>query len=115
MTLVHILRDGTPLFPPFPAPKIPALLRARSVLPSDYFWHEGMPEWQPVSGRWTADEPPQLATPAEPPTTYAPAAVCHEPAKIARRNRPSLLQEAKLRYYESLAPWGGTVEANRSA
>src|SRR5438309_1488311 len=44
MILVHILRDGAVLVPPFPAPKISRLLHARSILPTDHFWHEGMPD-----------------------------------------------------------------------
>src|SRR3954465_5905047 len=69
MILVHILRDGVILVPPFPAPKISKLLHAGSVRPSDHFWHEGMANWQIVSTRWEADD----GSSAAPATTTSPA------------------------------------------
>lgn len=38
----------------FPEEDVPALLRSNTLLHSDLFWHEGMPEWLPVDARWPA-------------------------------------------------------------
>lgn len=116
MILVHILRDGVVLVPPFPAPKISRLLHARSILPTDYFWHEGMAEWQPVSARWEADDgatkavalAPLAPTPAEMIATVDRVAPLPVPS---RRDRTSLLAESKRRYHETLVPWATPAQA----
>ncbi len=111
MILVHILRDGVILVPPFPAPKIAKLMHARSVLPTDHFWHEGMSEWQLVSTRWEPDDGSSTALAARttPATTLSAmatrAAHEHAPVIVSRRNRASLLHECKKRYHETLVPW----------
>lgn len=116
MLLVHILRDGTILVPPFPEKQIPALLRARSVLHSDHFWHEGMAEWSLVAGRWpvgsafVAPEVPEAVRPANAaPAAPRPTPVAAEeaPAKLSRWDRVSKLQYSEKRYRATCAPWQG--------
>jgi hypothetical protein len=108
MLLVHILRNGTPLVPPFPENKIPALLRAKAILRSDYFWHQGMAEWAPVDGRWPEGaelvEPEPVTAKVELPTPAAPA-VATTVKKRSRWEHVSLLQVSKTRYQETCAPW----------
>jgi hypothetical protein len=118
MLLVHILRNGVVLFPPFPEPKIPTLLHAQSVLPTDYFWHEGMTGWAIVSERWTpaADSAPVAPLLPEAPVEAPAPAAPRDPSPIAspRRNRPSLLDEAKRRYHETLAPWTNSAVPSKA-
>jgi hypothetical protein len=113
MILVHILRDGVILVPPFPAPKISKLLHAGSVRPSDHFWHEGMANWQIVSTRWEADDgssaaPATTTSPAWPAKASAARLANHDDAPLpsSRRNRTSLIHQSKMRYHETLVPWG---------
>jgi hypothetical protein len=109
MLLVHILRAGIPLFPPFPAEKIPALLRAKSVLRSDYFWHEGMDQWTSVEERW----PPGVEISTEIAPEPAPVrgafpvanAQPNPPNRRSRTERISMLQYSATRYRETCAPW----------
>ena len=106
MILVHILRDGVVLVPPFPAPSISKLMHAGSVRPTDHFWHEGMSEWQLVSTRWEPEASSSSAAPAPAsPTTDTRAAFENTSVVVSRRDRPSLLHESKRRYHETLAPW----------
>lgn len=114
MILVHILRDGVVLVPPFPAPSISKLLHAGSVQPADRFWHEGMTDWQLVSTRWEADAGTAPAIPNPAPVSSArfnPGPTQSAPFNSSRRDRPSLLSEAKRRYHETLAPWAQTPAA----
>jgi hypothetical protein len=34
--------------------EVPALLASGKILPSDDYWHEGLPEWRKVGERWSA-------------------------------------------------------------
>lgn len=119
MLLVHILRSGNILFPPFPAEQIPALLRSKAVLLSDLFWHDGMTQWEPVDGNWLpAAEvvaPPVVKRPRDVPVIFteetdAPPAA----SRLTRWDRPSLLQFSERRYRETASPWGA-VEAHAAA
>ena len=122
MLLVHILRDGVILVPPFPAPKISRLLHAGSVRSDDFFWHEGMSAWEQVSTRWEPDAGPAPGAPVTLPP-FAPASIAPlsappvsdpPPEKRPWRERTSLLQEAKKRYYETLVPWSHQTATDRS-
>ena len=111
MILVHILRDGVVLVPPFPAPSIAKLMHAGSVRPTDHFWHEGMSEWQMVSTRWEpAAGPATVSTGTATVNSTAPGAL-NRPAndlprlRPSRRDRASLLHESMRRYHETLSPW----------
>jgi hypothetical protein len=121
MLLVHILRDGVILVPPFPAPKISKLLHARSIHPTDHFWHEGMPDWQLVGTRWEPDDGSSAAPSIRPEvissTPAAAPAIAHEttPLVPSRRNRPSLLHACKKRYYETFAPWAKDAAAPQTS
>lgn len=109
MLLVHILRDGVILVPPFPAPKISRLLHAGSVRADDFFWHEGMSEWQTVGTRWEPDAGPapesSITTPAVSAEHATTAATPRPAAFRPRSQRTSLLDQAKKRYHETLVPW----------
>ena len=38
----------------YPDDGVTQLLDGHAVETSDFFWHEGMPEWQPVASKWVA-------------------------------------------------------------
>lgn len=44
-------RDGA-VIGEYSEEQVPALLKSNALLRSDLFWHEGMPDWQPVDSRW---------------------------------------------------------------
>lgn len=51
---IQFARDGAPLVPSLPEEIVPSLLQSKALLPSDHYWHEGMPEWMPVEAHWPA-------------------------------------------------------------
>ena len=75
---VLFARDGAPLIPALPAEVVPALLRTKAVFPSDYYWHEGMADWNLVEAGWPSQghggipSLPTSATPFGPPPPPAP-------------------------------------------
>jgi hypothetical protein len=52
---VYFARDGK-LLGLYPDDGVFQLLEGHAVVDSDYFWHEGMDDWQPISAKW--DTPP---------------------------------------------------------
>ena len=53
-----IHRDGID-YGPFSAEEVKGQLRAGSILPTDYIWHEGLSDWAPVSSleEFASDRP----------------------------------------------------------
>ena len=44
----------------YPDDGVPQLLEGHAVTASDYFWHEGMAEWQPIASKWESTPPVPL-------------------------------------------------------
>lgn len=118
MILVHILRDGVVLVPPFPAPSISKLMHAGSVRPTDHFWHEGMSEWQLVRTRWEPEAGPATVSSGTATANSTAPGKLIRPAddrplsRPSRRDRASLLHESMRRYHETLSPWAQPVASS---
>lgn len=74
-------RDGAPLIPALPAEAVPLLLRTKAVFPSDYYWHEGMTEWNLVEAGWPSQ---QAGSAPVRPTSAVPFASTPAPAPVLR-------------------------------
>jgi len=91
-------RDGEQFGPYYPE-QIQSMLDAGEVLPTDYYWQEGMAEWGVVGEKWTASPPPQQKV-AEPPKVYAPAPKAKNQRK---KGRPTALYIAVAGMFAFLA------------
>jgi endonuclease/exonuclease/phosphatase family metal-dependent hydrolase len=67
---IFLSRDGEQ-FGPYPPDDIQRMLYAGEVLPSDYYWHEGMEEWGVVGAVWSKSEPALVPTPVRLPASIA--------------------------------------------
>ena len=72
---IHLARNGQMLGPQ-DAEAVPTLLQNGTVLPSDFYWHDGMADWAAVHTKWP-DGPPALPVP---PPLATPVAAAAEPA-----------------------------------
>ena len=48
---VFFARDGK-MLGCYPDDGVAQLLDGHAVMASDYFWHEGMVDWQPITTKW---------------------------------------------------------------
>jgi hypothetical protein len=49
---------GTKPIGEYPEEAIPALLQSNVLLPSDFFWGTGMPQWEAIHTKWNSSAPP---------------------------------------------------------
>ncbi len=72
MPPIFLSRDGEQ-FGPYPPDDIQTMLDAGQVLPTDYYWHEGMEEWGVVGENFFGNpSPPQPPPPSPAPTPLQP-------------------------------------------
>ena len=51
---VYFARDGK-MLGLYPEDGVTQLLEGHAVIASDYYWHEGMAEWLPITSKWDAN------------------------------------------------------------
>ncbi|MBM3853073.1 MAG: DUF4339 domain-containing protein [Verrucomicrobia bacterium] len=53
---VYFARDGK-MLGCYPDDGVMQLLDGHAIMTSDYFWHEGMADWQSVASKWEMPPP----------------------------------------------------------
>jgi endonuclease/exonuclease/phosphatase family metal-dependent hydrolase len=90
VTPTYLSRDGEQ-FGPFSSEQVHEMLQSGQVLPSDFYWQEGMAEWGVVSDNWQP-----VSTPA--PSPPMPAA-SNRPALSARPNVSVSAKQSRSKDY----------------